>query len=86
MPETMNAIQAVVVKVIPNGRHGPYAVAMPLEDSHQQQLGKSITFSIGSGQAWQEENHPTVSLHVNLFDVQKHTAGWRANSVQPIRA
>lgn len=62
--------QAVVEKIIPGGKHGPYAVA------RSDELG-SITFSL-DGDVWQERDWPEPGTCVMLSQVRKKRAGWRA--------
>lgn len=62
--------QAVVVKIIRVGKHGPYAVA------YTEEIG-SITFSL-DGNVWQEKDWPEPGMYVMLSQVRKKRAGWRA--------
>ena len=62
--------QAIVEKIISNGRHGSYAVARCVE------LG-SVTFSLGSD-AWEEDDWPEPGTCVMLYKLIKKRAGWRA--------
>jgi hypothetical protein len=64
-------IEAVVQKVILNGRHGPYAIAT------SKDLAGSITFSLEAG-VWRENRMPEQGIIVVLADLQKKRAGWRA--------
>ena len=64
-------VKGIVQKVVPNGRHGPYAVATA------PQLKGSITFSL-SEEVWQEKCTPEVGIAVMLGDLRQKTAGWRA--------
>ena len=64
--------RAVVEKIIPNGQHGPYAVA------RSDELG-SITFSLDNS-VWQEQGLPESGTYVVLSQMRKVRAGWRANS------
>ena len=66
--------QAIVGKIIPKGRHGPYAVA------HCQEFG-AVTFSLDLP-VWQEEGWPESGMYVVLSQVRKKRAGWRAKSVR----
>ena len=63
--------QAIVEKIIRNGRHGPYAVA------HSKELD-SITFSLDR-LVWQEDDWPEPGMYVMLTQVRRKRAGWRAN-------
>lgn len=62
--------RAIVEKVIPRGRHGPYAVARSVEL-------ESVTFSLDP-EVWQEEDQPEPGMYVMLSQVRKKRAGWRA--------
>lgn len=64
--------QAVVEKVIPDGKHGPYAVA------RSQELG-SVTFSLDP-KVWKEDDWPEPGTCVMLSTIRKKRAGWRAKS------
>lgn len=64
--------QAIVQKIIHNGKHGPYAVAK------SEELG-SVTFSLGED-VWREKDLPEPGTFVLLSDLRKKRAGWRANS------
>jgi len=63
--------QAIVEKVISNGRHGPYAVA--------RSKGLLITFSLDKS-VWQEDDWPDPGSCVILTKIRKKRAGWRASS------
>lgn len=67
-----NVYQAVVDKIIPRGRHGPYAVA------RCQDLGM-VTFSLDPP-VWQEGEYPELGTYVVLSKIRKKRAGWRAQS------
>lgn len=69
MPEK-DVVQAVVQKVYPDGRHGPYAIATV------ESLG-SITFSL-EGSVWDEEDVPEPGEIVMLSKLRKKRAGWKA--------
>jgi hypothetical protein len=62
--------QAVVEKIIPGGKHGPYAVA------RSDELG-SVTFSLDKD-VWQEGDWPEAGTCVMLSQIRKKRAGWRA--------
>jgi len=68
--------QAVVQKVIKNGNHGPYAVALC-------EVG-TVTFSLEKD-VWQEDKFPEPGTFVLLADFQKKRAGWRAKSGRFVR-
>ena len=70
----MDPIQAIVQKVIADGRHGPYAVALS-DDG----VRRNITFSLKSD-VWQESSLPEQGSYVMLSLLQKKRAGWRAMS------
>jgi len=61
---------AIVQKVFPHGRHGPYAKA------RSESLG-SVTFSLDPS-VWREARWPDEGTCVILSDVHKKRAGWRA--------
>jgi len=64
-------IKAIVQKVIANGKHGPYAVAI------NENLTGSITFSLNPT-VWKEKNHPEPGSMVYLSKIRQKRAGWRA--------
>lgn len=70
-------LRRVVQKIVPNGRHGPYAVAKDAS------LG-SVTFSL-TPDVWQEKRLPEAGSEVMLEDFQKKSAGWRAMSARFLR-
>ena len=63
-------VHAVVQKVCPDGKHGPYATAT------EERLG-SITFSL-DGSVWNEEGAPELGEIVVLSKLRKKRAGWKA--------
>jgi len=65
-----NDYQAIVNKIISDGKHGPYAVA------HSEELGW-ITFSLDPA-VWSESDLPECGMYVVLSRVRKKPAGWRA--------
>lgn len=65
-----DSYQATVDKVVPNGKHGSYAVA------RCQELG-CITFSLNSN-VWKESEYPEPGMCVVLSQLRKKRAGWRA--------
>lgn len=69
-----NFYEAVVEKVIPQGRHGPYAVA------RHKDLGL-ITFSLNQN-VWQESDQPECGTIVVLGEIRRKPAGWRAMSAR----
>ena len=66
--------EAMVEKVIANGKHGSYAVA-----THKK-LGK-ITFSLDH-KVWKEKETPDAGSLVILQSVRKKRAGWRAKQAR----
>lgn len=62
--------QAIVEKIIPRGKHGPYAV------TRSEELG-TITFSL-SGEVWKERTYPEPGMYVVLSELVKKRAGWRS--------
>lgn len=64
--------QAVVQKVIVNGKHGPYAVA------ECEETGRIITFSLDK-ESWKEDEWPGRGMFVMLSKLRKKRAGWRAH-------
>lgn len=69
--------QAVVEKIIPKGRHGPYVVA------RCQDLGV-VTFSLDPP-VWQEGDLPEPGMCVVLSKIRKKRAGWCAKSVRFVK-
>ena len=72
----MDSIQAIVQKVIHEGRHGPYAVALS-EDERRI----NFTFSLLSP-IWNEETFPESGTFVILTVLSKKRSGWRANGAR----
>ncbi len=70
---------AVVQKLIPHGRHGPYAVA-----TSNSMKGCYITFSLRRD-IWREKRQPEPGLHVMLSDIRKKERGWRAYRARFVR-
>jgi len=70
MIDNKQGYEVVVQKIIPNGRHGPYAVARSEELT-------SVTFSL-KPPVWEEEEWPQPGICVLLSKVRKKRAGWRA--------
>ena len=68
---------AFVIKIVPNGKHGAYAV-VSIKD-----LG-FVTFLLASP-VWEEETWPEEGTSVVLSNVTKKRAGWRAGSVRFFR-
>lgn len=68
-------IHAVVVEVIRDGKHGPYAVA------RNDKIDGSITFSLND-QVWQETDIPEPGMFVVLARLRKKPKGWRALSAR----
>lgn len=64
------AYQAVVHKIIREGKHGSYAVASCADID-------SITFSL-SQDVWHESDWPEPGTCVLLSQIRKKRAGWRA--------
>lgn len=69
MPDE-TVIQAVVDRIVRNGRHGPYAVAK------SPAIG-FITFSLDPS-VWRETEWPEPGTWVVLSKLSKKRAGWRA--------
>ncbi len=67
--------RATIQKVLPGGKHGPYAVALAEED------GRNITFSLDQP-VWQGDSLPEPGTIVMLSQLQKKRAGWRASSAR----
>jgi hypothetical protein len=70
--------EAVVEKVVKDGKHGAYAVA------RCEALSFSITFSLSSP-VWDEKDKPEEGTFVSLSDIRKKRAGWRAMSARYVR-
>ena len=64
-------IKAVVERVFPEGRHGPYVVAT------SDQIEGSVTFSL-EPTVWKEDEWPEEGTEVLLEKLRKKRAGWRA--------
>ena len=69
MAETNGGYQAIVERIVRNGKHGPYAVA-------SSDFGP-ITFSLDDD-VWQEKDWPEPGHYVILSGVTGKRAGWRA--------
>jgi len=67
----LNDLKAVVQKVVPKGKHGPFAVAT------SDQIEGSVTFSLDPT-VWREKEWPEQGSVVLLGELQKKCAGWRA--------
>lgn len=69
----MEAIKAVVQKIVPEGKHGPFFVAT------SDNVGGSVTCSleptVWSGDEWPEEGEV-----VYLSRLRQKRAGWRAKA------
>ena len=68
---------AILQKVFPHGRHGPYAKA------RSETLG-TVTFSLDQP-VWQEEGRPQEGMWVVMEDIRKKRAGWRAEKCRFMR-
>ena len=68
----MESIQAVVRRVYPNGKKGPYALA------REEGTNVKITFSLEKP-VWNEDKWPEVDDHVVLSELRKKSQ-WRAES------
>ena len=71
-------IVATVQKVIENGRHGPFVVAI------SDNLKGSVTFSLREP-GWSEKRWPEPGDVVVIEDVYKKRAGWRAKNARFFR-
>lgn len=67
----METIKAIIQKVIPDGKHGPFAVATA------DQLDGSVTFSL-EPTVWIEADWPEQGMVVVLGKLRQKRAGWRA--------
>jgi hypothetical protein len=76
MKDGQKDFPAVVEKIIPYGRHGPYAVARSGE------LG-CVTFALDK-KVWKRKECPQPGTYVMLSEIRKKCAGWRAESVRYI--
>jgi hypothetical protein len=74
--DTKLSYLAVVQKVIPRGRHGPYAVttAKKIEEG-------SVTFSLNKP-TWREGKWPEEGTIVVLTDLRRKKSGWRAENAR----
>jgi len=68
---------AIVQKVFPHGRHGPYAKA------RSETLG-SVTFSLDQS-VWREAEWPQEGEWIVMEDIRKKRAGWRAEKCRLMR-
>lgn len=75
MPSTLTG---VVEKIVPGGRHGPYAVAS------SESVKGSVTFSLDKP-VWKEDRFPERGTFVILSDLVKKPSGWRAMKVRFFR-
>lgn len=66
-------IKALVQKVVPEGKHGPFAVAT------SEGLEGSVTFSL-EPTIWQEQEWPEEGMYVLLGKLRQKRAGWRAKT------
>ncbi len=66
-----DAIRAVVQKVIQNGKHGAFAVAL------SDEMTGTITFSLNE-EVWSETSYPETGMYVILSSLRKKRSGWRA--------
>jgi hypothetical protein len=64
---------AIVQKIHPDGRHGPYAKA-----TCEALPGMTITFLLASP-VWSEKRFPEEGNYVVLSGLTKKRAGWRAD-------
>lgn len=71
MIEAKNEVVAVIQKVVPDGKHGAFAVATA------SAFEGSITFSL-EPTVWQEQGYPEAGEMVYLTNLRKKRAGWRA--------
>lgn len=67
----LNALKAIVQKVVREGKHGPFAVAT------SDQLKGSVTFSL-EPTVWKEKEWPEEGTAVFLEELRQKRAGWRA--------
>ena len=80
MPVEKTSYQAVVEKIVPGGRNGPYGVART--DPGPGQI--PVPFSLDKP-FWQEEEWPEPGMFVLLERVRKKRDGWRSNRVRFIQ-
>ena len=69
-----DAVEAVVQKIVPDGKHGPYFVAT----SDRIRSG-SVTCSL-SPSVWKEDKWPEEGSVVIIGDITMKREGWRAGS------
>jgi hypothetical protein len=81
-PESV-VITAVVERIHPKGRHGPYFEARPKDLQILKRLG-NITVSLDKA-VWLEVDWPEEGLEVVLWDLRKKKAGWRAYKARFLR-
>jgi hypothetical protein len=65
------SIEAIVQNVVPDGRHGAFAVVTA------EGIEGSITFSLLEA-VWKEETWPDQGTYVLLNQLQRKRSGWRA--------
>lgn len=70
------SVRAVVERVVPQGRHGPYMVT---RSDGEARL--NITVSLDKT-VWQEQTLPEPGTYVILSQLSKKRAGWRAGSAR----
>ncbi len=68
-----DTIRAVVQKIYPKGRHGPFAVAIS-----EGTTPVNLTFSLGK-KVWKERSMPEAGTVVMLSQISMKRNGWRAN-------
>jgi hypothetical protein len=86
-----DTLRVRVQKIVPDGEHGPYAVAYPTARSVSVRMKGSITFKLGRP-VWRKEAWPEPGTEVILSDIRKkHSSdsgkgGWRAYRAEPAPA
>lgn len=71
------SVQAIVHKVVIDGKHGPYAVTS--HDKHG-----SITFAL-TDDVWRENEYPELGEIVHLSKLRKMRGGWRSMEARHLR-
>ncbi|HEY4476778.1 MAG TPA: hypothetical protein VJB69_02280 [Candidatus Paceibacterota bacterium] len=74
MSREQKSYQAIINKIVDDGKHGPYAVAFV------EEIGM-VTFSLKS-RTWEEGATPDPGSYVVLSGIRRKRAGWRAEGAR----
>ena len=75
-------VMATVFQIVPQGKHGPYAVA---ELKGGKMKGEKVTFSLepnSDPRVWKEDEWPENGNIVLVDDLRLKSAGWRAHKAR----